>query len=47
MALRRDDLGQLGVGARADFLVLDAPRAAHLVYRLGDAVVANVDTAAG
>ena len=42
LALRRDDLGHLGVGARADFLVLDAPCAAHLVYRLGDAVVATV-----
>ena len=41
-ALAREDLGHLGVGARADFLVLDAPRAAHLVYRLGDAVVATV-----
>ena len=41
-ALAREDVGHLGVGARADFLVLDAPRAAHLVYRLGDAVVATV-----
>ena len=46
MALAREDLGHLGVGARADFLVLDAPRAAHLVYRLGDAVVATVVSAA-
>lgn len=44
-ALAREDLGHLGVGARADFLVLDAPRAAHLVYRLGDAVVATVECA--
>jgi len=44
-ALAREDLGHLGVGARADFLVLDAPRAAHLVYRLGDAVVATVFSA--
>ncbi len=44
-ALAREDVGHLGVGARADFLVLDAPRAAHLVYRLGDAVVANVVSA--
>ncbi len=34
-ALRLDDVGHLGVGARADFLVLDAPRAAHLAYRPG------------
>ena len=41
-ALRRDDVGHLGVGARADFVVLDAPRAAHLAYRPGGAVVAAV-----
>ncbi|HEY7931306.1 MAG TPA: imidazolonepropionase [Acidimicrobiales bacterium] len=35
MALRRDDVGHLGVGARADFVVLDAPRALHLAYRPG------------
>ncbi len=45
LALRRPDLGHLGVGARADFLILDAPRAAHLAYRLGDAVVASVQRA--
>jgi imidazolonepropionase len=39
-ALRRDDVGHLGVGARADFAILDAPRAAHLVYRPGGNVVA-------
>ena len=38
-ALRRDDVGHLGVGARADFAVLDAPRAAHLAYRPGAALV--------
>lgn len=38
-ALRRDDVGHLGVGARADYLVLDGPRAAHLAYRPGGAVV--------
>ncbi len=38
-ALRRDDIGHLGVGARADFVVLDAPRAAHLAYRPGGPVV--------
>jgi imidazolonepropionase len=41
-ALRRDDLGHLGVGARADFLILDAPRAAHLAYRPGGNVVHQV-----
>ena len=39
-ALRRGDVGHLSVGARADFLILDAPRAAHLAYRPGGAVVA-------
>jgi len=40
LALRRGDVGQLGLGARADFAVLDAPRAAHLAYRPGGNVVA-------
>ena len=35
LALRRPDLGQLGMGARGDLVVLDAPRAAHLAYRPG------------
>ncbi len=39
LALRRDDVGHLGVGARADFALLDAPRAAHLAYRPGANVV--------
>lgn len=38
-ALRRDDVGRLGLGARADFAVLDAPRAAHLAYRPGANIV--------
>ena len=40
-ALRRDDVGHLGPGARADLVVLDAPRSAHLAYRLGGPVVAR------
>lgn len=40
LALRRGDVGHLGIGARADFAVLDAPRAAHLAYRPGGNVVA-------
>jgi imidazolonepropionase len=40
-ALRRDDVGHLGLGARADFLVLDGPRAAHLAYRPGANVVSR------
>ncbi|MDO5644628.1 MAG: imidazolonepropionase [Dermabacter sp.] len=34
-ALGRTDVGHLGVGARADLHVLDAPRAIHLAYRPG------------
>ncbi len=45
LALRRDEVGHLGVGARADFAVLDAPRAAHLAYRPGGRVVAETHRA--
>jgi imidazolonepropionase len=41
-ALRRDDIGQLGVGARADFTVLAAPSYLHLVYRPGVPLVTAV-----
>ena len=34
-ALRRDDVGVLRVGARADVQVLDAPSVTHLAYRPG------------
>ncbi|CAN5433051.1 hypothetical protein BH10ACT11_BH10ACT11_03630 [soil metagenome] len=34
-ALRRDDLGRLGPGARGDAVVLEAPSYTHLVYRPG------------
>jgi imidazolonepropionase len=34
-ALRRDDLGRLTPGARADAVVLDAPSFTHLIYRPG------------
>jgi imidazolonepropionase len=34
-ALRRTDVGHLGVGARADLTVLDAPSYRHLAYRPG------------
>jgi len=44
-ALRRDDVGHLGVGARADYVVLRAPRAAHLAYRLGASLVAETNRA--
>ncbi|MCU1362682.1 MAG: hutI [Acidimicrobiaceae bacterium] len=41
LALRRDDIGHLSLGARCDFAVLDAPRAAHLAYRPGGNIVAK------
>jgi len=39
LALRRGDVGHLGIGARSDFVILDAPRAAHLAYRPGGNLV--------
>jgi imidazolonepropionase len=45
LALRREEVGHLGVGARADFAILDAPRAAHLAYRPGGRVVAETHCA--
>jgi imidazolonepropionase len=35
MALRRDDLGRLAPGVRADAVMLDAPSYIDLVYRPG------------
>ena len=43
-ALRRTDIGRLGVGARADAVLLDAPSYAHLVYRPGVPLVAMTFT---
>jgi len=45
LALRRDDVGHLGVGAKADVVILDAPRAVHLAYRPGASIVRRVITA--
>jgi imidazolonepropionase len=39
-ALRRNDVGRIAVGARADLIVLDAPSYEHLVYRPGVPLVA-------
>jgi imidazolonepropionase len=39
-ALRRDDVGHLAPGARADAVILDAPTPDHLVYRPGVPLVA-------
>jgi imidazolonepropionase len=41
-ALRRDDVGHLGLGARGNLVVLDAPRVAHLAYRPGSALIRHV-----
>ncbi len=41
-ALRRDDVGHLGVGARADLVMLAAPSHSYLAYRPGVPLVAAV-----
>jgi imidazolonepropionase len=41
-ALRRTDVGHLGVGARADVVLLDAPSHVHLAYRPGVQLVGQV-----
>jgi imidazolonepropionase len=41
-ALRRPDIGHLGIGARADITILDAPSFLHLAYRPGVALVSTV-----
>jgi imidazolonepropionase len=43
-ALRRDDVGYLAPGARADLLILDAPSHAYLAYRPGVPLVHAVWT---
>lgn len=40
-ALRRDDVGMLSVGSRADLAVLDAPSYTHLAYRPAARLVAQ------
>ena len=41
-ALRREDVGFLAPGGRADLVVLDAPNTVHLAYRPGVPLVAQV-----
>jgi imidazolonepropionase len=41
-ALRRDDVGRLAAGARADVIMLDAPSHAYLAYRPGVPLIAAV-----
>jgi len=43
-ALGRDDIGHLGIGARADLVVLDAQSYVHLAYRPGVDLVRDVLT---
>lgn len=42
-ALRRDDIGHLRIGARADLCVLDAPSHRHLAYRPGVPIARTLD----
>jgi imidazolonepropionase len=42
-ALRRPDIGHLGVGARADLAVLEAPSYRHLAYRPGVPIARALD----
>jgi len=41
-ALRRDDIGRLAVGSRADLVALDAPSYLHLAYRPGVPLIHRV-----
>ena len=41
-ALRRTDIGHLGIGARADLVVLDAPSHVYLAYRPGVPLIRTV-----
>ena len=41
-ALRRDDVGVLAPGMRADFVTLDAPSYIHLAYRPGVPIIDSV-----
>jgi imidazolonepropionase len=41
-ALRRPDVGHLGIGARADLVLLDAPSHVYLAYRPGVPLIAGV-----
>jgi imidazolonepropionase len=44
-ALRRDDIGHLGVGARGDAVMLEAPSPTHLIYRPGMPLIAQTISA--
>ena len=42
-ALRRDDVGRIAVGARAELTVIDAPSHVHLAYRPGVPIASALD----
>lgn len=42
LALRREDIGHLATGARADLVLLDAPSHDHIAYRPGSPLVVQV-----
>lgn len=44
-ALRREDIGRIEVGARADLAVLEAPNHLHLAYRAGVPIARALDIA--
>lgn len=44
-ALRRDDIGRIEIGARADLAVLEAPNHLHLSYRAGVPIARALDLA--
>jgi imidazolonepropionase len=41
-ALQRDDIGHLGIGARADLVILNAPSFEYLAYRPGANLIKQV-----
>jgi imidazolonepropionase len=43
-ALRRDDIGELAIGKRANLVILDAPSYVHLAYRPGVPLISRVVT---
>ena len=45
-SLRRDDIGRITVGGRADLTALDAPSYLHLAYRPGVPIARALDLGA-
>ena len=44
-SLRRDDIGRIAVGMRADLAAVDAPSHEHLAYRPGMSITRALDLA--